>query len=289
MAKFDTKSIRNIALLGHGGSGKTSLAESMLYIAGATDRLGKVEDGNTVCDYDAEEIKRGFTLSASLANIEWKGIKINILDTPGYLDFAGEVNQALRVAGSAVITVDAKAGVEVGTELAWDSATAYGVPKVFFVNKCDDGEASFDRVFKELDYKFGRTVCPVFVPVGDGKDITMLDLIALKAYKYDYRGKRTEVPVLDVNYHIDFATEGWFQADDGFYYYKKPLQPDEHISIIVSAMQLNEKEGYELRLQLLTNTIQAYPADVVSQAWPAVQVDENGELEPAETPNGGVR
>ena len=197
MAKFDTKSIRNIALLGHGGSGKTSLAESMLYIAGATDRLGKVGDGNTVCDYDAEEIKRGFTLSASVANIEWKGIKINILDTPGYLDFAGEVNQALRVAGSAVITVDAKAGVEVGTELAWDSATAYGVPKVFFVNKCDETEANFDRVFKELDYKFGRTVCPVFVPVGDGKDITMLDLIAMKAYKYDYRGKRTEVPVLD--------------------------------------------------------------------------------------------
>ncbi|MBO5305812.1 MAG: GTP-binding protein, partial [Clostridia bacterium] len=197
MAKFDTKSIRNIALLGHGGSGKTSLVESMLYIAGATDRLGKVADGNTVCDYDAEEIKRGFTLSASVANIEWKGIKINILDTPGYLDFAGEVNQALRVAGSAVITVDAKAGVEVGTELAWDSATAYGVPKVFFVNKCDDPEANFDRVFKELDYKFGRTVCPVFVPVGDGKDITMLDLIAMKAYKYDYRGQRTEVPVLD--------------------------------------------------------------------------------------------
>lgn len=197
MAKFDTKSIRNIALLGHGGSGKTSLVESMLYIAGATDRLGKVSDGNTVCDYDAEEIKRGFTLSASVANIEWKGIKINILDTPGYLDFAGEVNQALRVAGSAVITVDAKAGVEVGTELAWDSATAYGVPKVFFVNKCDESEANFDRVFKELDYKFGRTVCPVFVPVGSGKDITMLDLIAMKAYQYDYRGKRTEVPVLD--------------------------------------------------------------------------------------------
>ncbi len=197
MAKFDTKSIRNIALLGHGGSGKTSLAESMLYIAGATDRLGKVTDGNTVSDYDPEEIKRGFSLSTSVANIEWKGIKINVLDTPGYLDFVGDVNQALRVAGSAVITVDAKAGVEVGTELAWDSATAFGVPKVFFVNKCDDSEASFERVFNELHFKFGRTVCPVFVPVGDGKDITMLDLISVKAYKYDYRGKRTEVPVID--------------------------------------------------------------------------------------------
>ena len=138
MAKFDTKSIRNIALLGHGGSGKTSLAEAMIYITGATDRLGRVSDGNTVSDYDAEEIKRGFSLASSVIPMEWKNIKINIIDTPGYLDFVGEVNQALRVAGSAVITVDAKAGVEVGTELAWDAATSYGVPKVFFVNKCDD-------------------------------------------------------------------------------------------------------------------------------------------------------
>ncbi len=197
MAKFDTKSIRNIALLGHGGSGKTSLAESLLYIAGVTDRLGKISDGNTIFDYDPEEIKRGFTLSSSMANVEWKNIKINIIDTPGYLDFAGEVGQALRVAGSAVITVDAKAGVEVGTELAWDNATAYGVPKVFFVNKCDEADANFDRVFNELHFKFGRTVCPVFVPVETGKDVTMLDLIAMKAYKYDYRGKRDEVPVLD--------------------------------------------------------------------------------------------
>ena len=195
MAKFDTKSIRNLALLGHGGSGKTSLAEALIYITGGTDRLGKVTDGNTVCDYDAEEIKRGFTLSASIAPVEWKNIKINIIDTPGYLDFVGEANQALRVAGSAVITVDAKAGVEVGTELAWNSATAYGVPKVFFVNKCDDKEANFDRVFKELDYKFGRTVCPVFVPVEYGKDVTMLDLVAMKAYKYDSCGKRWEIPM----------------------------------------------------------------------------------------------
>ena len=195
MAKFDTKSIRNLALLGHGGSGKTSLAEALIYITGGSDRLGKVADGNTVCDYDAEEIKRGFTLSASIAPVEWKNIKINIIDTPGYLDFVGEANQALRVAGSAVITVDAKAGVEVGTELAWNSATAYGVPKVFFVNKCDDNEANFDRVFKELDYKFGRTVCPVFVPVEYGKDVTMLDLVAMKAYKYDSNGKRREIPM----------------------------------------------------------------------------------------------
>ena len=195
MAKFDTKSIRNLALLGHGGSGKTSLAEALIYISGGSDRLGKVADGNTVCDFDPEEIKKGFTLSSSVVPVEWKDIKINIIDTPGYLDFVGEVNQALRVAGSAVITVDAKAGVEVGTELAWDNATAYGVPKVFFVNKCDDNEANFDRVLNELHFKFGRTVCPVFVPVEMGKDVTMLDLIAMKLYKYDSCGKRWEVPM----------------------------------------------------------------------------------------------
>ena len=122
MATVETKKIRNIALLGHGGSGKTSLAEAMVYITGASDRLGKVSDGNTVSDYDAEEIKRGFSLSSSLMNITWKDCKINLIDTPGYLDFVGEVAQALRVADSAIILVDGKAGIEIGTELAWDYA-----------------------------------------------------------------------------------------------------------------------------------------------------------------------
>ena len=166
MAFVETKKIRNIALLGHGGCGKTSLAESMIYISGAGDRMGKVADGNTVCDYDPEEIKRGFSLSASIANIPWKDCKINILDTPGYLDFAGEVLQALRVADNAVICVDAKAGVEVGTELAWNYAQSAGVPCAFFINKCDDPDANFGRVFRELHEKFGKSVCPVFVPLG---------------------------------------------------------------------------------------------------------------------------
>ncbi len=193
MAFVETKKIRNIALLGHGGCGKTSLAESMIYISGAGDRMGKVADGNTVCDYDPEEIKRGFSLSASIANIPWKDCKINILDTPGYLDFAGEVLQALRVADNAVICVDAKAGVEVGTELAWNYAQAAGVPCAFFINKCDDPDANFGRVFRELHEKFGKSVCPVFVPLGTGKDVTMLDLIEMKAFRYDGKGKRSEV------------------------------------------------------------------------------------------------
>ena len=123
MQNIETKKIRNVALLGHSGSGKTSIAEAMLYVAGASDRLGNITDGTTVCDYEAEEIKRGFSLSSTVAPLMWKGTKVNVMDTPGFLDFSGEVKQALRVADSAIIVVDGKAGIEVGTELAWDNAT----------------------------------------------------------------------------------------------------------------------------------------------------------------------
>ena len=126
MGKVLTQDIRNIVLLGHGGCGKTSIAEAALYLTKATDRLGKPSDGNTVCDYDPEEIKRGFSLSASMAPVMWNETKINFIDTPGYLDFEGEVVQAIRVADSALISVDAKAGIEVGTKLAWDNATDAG-------------------------------------------------------------------------------------------------------------------------------------------------------------------
>ena len=203
MATFNTKQIRNVALMGHGGSGKTSLAESMLYVSGGIDRMGKTTDGNTVCDFDAEEKARGFSLSASLAHVFWKDIKINVIDAPGYLDFEGEVNQAVRVADAALIMVDGKAGLEVGTELAWDKACAMGIPKAFFINKCDDLDAHFNKTFAELHDKFGNSLCPVFIPVGkNGKDITMIDLIDMKAYVYDDSGKRTETtmtPELEAN------------------------------------------------------------------------------------------
>ncbi|MBQ3063412.1 MAG: elongation factor G [Clostridia bacterium] len=192
---FDTKSIRNLTLLGHGECGKTSLAEAMLYLSGKTDRLGKIADGNTVLDYDAEEQKRGISISASLAHVAWKDIKINIVDTPGDPDFVGEALQALRVAGSAVIVVDGKSGIEVGTELAWDAAEAAGVPRVFFVNKCDDPDYSLEKSFYELHDKFGTTVCPVFVPCRIGAEMAMIDLISNKAYTYDNSGKRTEIPM----------------------------------------------------------------------------------------------
>lgn len=199
MALFETKKIRNVALLGHGGAGKTSLTEAMLYIGKCTDRLGKTADGNTVSDYDAEEIKRKLSINTTIADMTWADSKINIIDTPGFLGFVGEEMQGVRVADSAIIVVDSKSGVEVGTELAWDYAE--DIPKAFFINKCDDPEADFDRVFKGLHAKFGNALCPVFIPVKQGNDVVMVDLMDMKSYKYESDGSRTEVPM-----SVDFAT-----------------------------------------------------------------------------------
>ncbi len=192
MAAVETKKIRNVALLGHGGCGKTSLAEAMLYITGTSDRLGKIGEGNTVSDFDAEEIKRGFSLSASLMNVTWKDTKINILDTPGYLDFVGEVAQALRVADSAVIVVDGKAGIEIGTELAWNYAEKAGLPRAFFINKFDDNEARFGRVLDALHETFGKHICPLTIPMVKNGEVTgCIDLIDQSAHVFDVNGRHS--------------------------------------------------------------------------------------------------
>ncbi len=192
MAVVETKKIRNVALLGHGGCGKTSLSEAILYITGATDRLGKVSDGNTVSDYDAEETKRGFSISASLMNTEWKDTKINIIDTPGYLDFVGETCQALRVADSAIIVVDGKAGIEVGTELAWGYVEEAGLPRAFYINKFDDNDARFARVLDSLHETFGKHICPLTIPmVKDGVVKGCIDLIDQSAHVFDDNGRHS--------------------------------------------------------------------------------------------------
>ena len=197
MAELTTKNIRNICLLGHGGSGKTSIAEAMLYCAGQTDRLGKIADGNTVLDFDSEEKKRKYSISLATASLVWKDIKINILDAPGYLDFEGEVAEAIRVADAAVIVADGKAGVEVGTELAWEYVQRSGLPCAFFVNKCDDPESDFERTFEQLRDKFGRNICPTFVPVKVDSQILFVNLIYMKVYSFDSNGSRTEQPMND--------------------------------------------------------------------------------------------
>ena len=204
MAELSTKTIRNICLLGHGGSGKTSVAEAMLYCAGETERMGSTNDGNTVLDFDGEEKKRKYSVSLATASLMWKDIKINILDAPGFLDFEGELVQAIRVADAAVITVDGRAGAEVGTELAWEYAEKESLPRAFFVNKCDDPESDFERTFEQLRDTFGRNVCPTFVPVKSGTDMLFVNLIYMKVYSFDSKGSRTEHPMTDdVNAQIE--------------------------------------------------------------------------------------
>ena len=197
MQNIETKRIRNVALLGHSGSGKTSLVEALLHVAGASDRFGNITDGTTVCDYDPEEIKRGFSLASKVAPFMWKNTKINVLDTPGFLDFVGEVHQALKVADAALILVDGKAGIEVGTELAWDYARAAGLPTAFFINKFDDNEARFGRVLDSLHEKFGKNICPLTIPmVKDGKVLGAIDLIKQEAHVFSDKGQHsvTSVP-----------------------------------------------------------------------------------------------
>lgn len=200
MQNIETKRIRNVALLGHSGSGKTSLAEAILHIAGASDRFGNVTDGTTVCDYDPEEIKRGFSLASKVAPLMWKNTKINILDTPGFLDFVGEVKQALRVADAALILIDGKAGIEVGTELSWDNAQEAGLPTAFFINKFDDNEARFGRVLDSLHEKFGKNICPLTIPmVKDGKVLGAIDLIKQEAHVFNDKGQHSVQPVPEEN------------------------------------------------------------------------------------------
>ena len=186
MEKVYTKSIRNVALLGHSGGGKTSLAESMLYISRLTDRLGSIADGNTVCDYDPEEIKRGYSISSAMAPMLWNGTKINILDTPGFFDFEAEVRQCVRAADAAIIVVDGKSGIEVGTELAWNLATEAGIPKAFFINRFDDGEARFYKVFGAIREKYGLTVCPIQIPIIDGDTVIgFANLVEMCVYTFE--------------------------------------------------------------------------------------------------------
>lgn len=197
MKQYDAKKILNIALAGHSGCGKTSVAESILYLAKASDRLGKIADGNTTLDFDSEEIKRQASIMTAVAPIEWKGTKINLIDTPGLFDFAGGVAEGMRAADSALIVVSGKDGVNVGTEKAVEAADAAGLTKMFFVNGLCDEDARFYRVFENLKSTFGPSVCPVVVPyIVDGKANTYVNLFDYKAYEYSANGtvKPTALP-----------------------------------------------------------------------------------------------
>ncbi len=203
MKEYHAKHIRNVALVGHAGTGKTSLAEAAAYLTGLTDRLGKVTDGTTICDFDPEEIKRHSSVSLSLLPIEWKDTKINFLDTPGLFDFAGGLNEGIRAAGSSVLVISGKSGVTVGAQKAFAAARKKGIAQLIFVNKLDSEHADFYRVFEELKSTFGPMVCPLVVPyVEDHKVQCYVNILEYKAYKY-VDGKTVECPIPDMGHRLD--------------------------------------------------------------------------------------
>jgi elongation factor G len=211
MKEYTAENIRNIAFVGHGGSGKTSLAEASLFTSGAVTRFGKVEEGNTVSDYHTDEIERQISINTSLLHCEWKGIKLNILDTPGYTDFTGEVKSALRVSDTAVVFLKAVEGIEVGTEIVWQYAKDAKNGSIFVVNKLDNENADFDKVVATAREQFSHDIILVQFPLNQGLTFeTIVDVLRMKVLKYtrDGKGKYTEADIpADIKQKVDGLRE----------------------------------------------------------------------------------
>ncbi|MCI6256755.1 MAG: elongation factor G [Clostridiales bacterium] len=195
---YSAQNIRNICLLGHGSNGKTTLAENMLYLTGGSIRMGSPVDGNTVCDYDPEEIRRQISISLAVAPVEYKGCKINVLDTPGYFDFCGEAIEALSVSGAAVIVCSAKAGMSVGAEKAWEYCESRKMPRILYISKTDEENSDYNAAFATLRERFGKNIAPVVAPIWDAdkKVIGIIDVLHKRAYEMR-GGKRVEIQVPD--------------------------------------------------------------------------------------------
>ena len=196
MKVYRTDEIRNVVLLGHGGSGKTSLVEAMAYVSGATSRMGKISEHNTISDFDKEEQKREFSISTTLTPIEWEKAKINVLDTPGYFDFVGEVEEAVSAADAAVIVVSGKAGVEVGTEKAWELCDKYNLPRMVYVTEMDVDDASFREVVKQLTERYGKVIAPHFQPIRENEKLVgYVNVIKNAGRRYTGVGQREECEI----------------------------------------------------------------------------------------------
>jgi len=197
MKEYAMDEIRNVAIMGHGKCGKTTMTEAMLFNAGMTDRMGKVADGNTASDFDPEEIKRGFSISTALAPIEWKGMKYNILDTPGFFDFVGDVKEAVRAADSALVVLSGRSGVSVGTEQVFSYAKSRGIPTMFFVNKIDDDRASYEKTLEQMKEVFGKGITPFVYPIRENDEFKgFVDIVDMTARRYEGKD-RVDIPVPD--------------------------------------------------------------------------------------------
>ncbi len=235
MKKYGTDFLRNVALLGHGGAGKTSLAEAMLFVAKGINRLGRVDDGTTVMDFDPEETRRQISINTSLAPVEWKEHKINVLDTPGYFDFVGDVVAALTVADSALMVVCASSGVEVGTEKGWGYLEEAGLPRTVFVNKMERENANFQKVVDELRDHFGPKLVPIQLPIGEAETFSgIVDLVKMKAYLKDGSSfKEAPIPG-DMEAVAEVAREEMIEAAS--------VADDELMMKYLEGEQLTDKE-----------------------------------------------
>ena len=236
MKQYPADKIKNIVVTGHGNSGKTSLVEAMLYISGATDRMGKTADGTAVCDFDPEEIKRKCSVSVAVAPVEWKNVKFNMIDVPGLFDFEGAVAEGFRAAECALINVSGKSGVAVGSEKAYARATKAGMAKVIFVNKLNSESADFYKVFEQLKASFGPTVSPIVVPHMNGHQVDCyINLLEYKAYRYNGT-KAEEVPMPDMGHRLEglrtAISEAIAETDDELmekYFSGEEFTPEEYI------------------------------------------------------------
>src|SRR6266851_2562908 len=199
MKIYEGKDIRNVGVVGHGHSGKTSLTAGLLYSTGGINRLTRVDEGNTITDFDDEEIHRKITISTALAFVEWKKNKLNVFDTPGFNIFINDTRAAMVAADAALVLVDGVAGVEVQTEKVWDIANDYKLPRAILINKLDRERSSFERALESVQSIFGRTAIPIQLPLGAERDFKgVIDLVQMKAYTYtpdgDGKGKEGEIP-----------------------------------------------------------------------------------------------
>lgn len=240
MKDYSIEQIRNIAMVGHGGTGKTSIIENMLFTAGATTRLGKVDDGNSVCDYDPDEVSRKMSLYTAICPVEWNDVKINILDTPGFSDFVGDVVGAMSAVETAVIIIDGSGVVEVGTDNAWELATQAGISKIFFINKRDKDNMNWTATCDALRDAYGKTVTPVYIPIGKEENFTgLVDVLNQTAYLYNESTKKcdnTAIPedmVVQANELREQLIEAIAASDDALMekYFEEGALSEEEITI----------------------------------------------------------
>ena len=248
MNVYTTDSIRNVVLLGHGGCGKTSLVEAMAYVSGLTGRLGKVSDGTTISDYDKEEIKRKFSINTSVVPLIWKDTKINLLDTPGYFDFVGEAEEAVAAADAAIIVVSGKAGVEVGTEKAWELCEKYKLPRMFFVSEMDVDHASFREVVEKLTELYGKKIAPFYQPMRENeKFVGYINVMKMAGRRFTGVGTREECEIPEYSKaNLDIYREAMMDAvaETSEEFMERYFAGDEFsVGEIRAAMKTNVNDG----------------------------------------------